>query len=828
MEGGVSHSIGEGGGRSAMLLAAGNERPPAIRKCRADCLSCPALNRSKKFISNISGRVHSTIDVNQSSKLCKFQNFIYLLSCNSCNIQYVGESISPLHMRMNIHRTGKTGCSHCIEHFSNVCPGSTFTIQVIEKLPGNGYINGSIDATMREYRLKREDFWMKTLRTVYPYGLNEKTKFMSRNVPIGKLFPPLPRTGNRLLNNGRMRNKNSENRKLANLDCFIAHLNNFNIKQRSNECRKTLEGFRKQELRKLALQASKELTTSDDDNIRLLKLILDTAFTKCFKEEPSRKRKSPEFLFPMYFCNKGLSLIRMSCILHDKDVIASLPTNLQSKEVPSVVYKLGKTIRNSIFNYRQTVNNIDVNDKETFGTGIKECDCQTSAFINNHHNHVITGDLRFITNDKLRSLLSHGPNYREPKTINWRKCRETIGEGLESCAAGLTKFLSNEDDNLTDWKKIVMEKVDLKISHLKHKTKPRKSGNILKQPEVENYLKDLHNKYVLVPIDKAANNVAIICKKHYVQVLMKEIGILGSGNETYVRAKHSNEEIIDENVEYSKRLGLSVIEKDKALPIMYWTPKMHKTPTGARFIVASKTCSTKVISKSVSSVFKLIYKQINNFHKNAKFLSNYNKFWVLQNSDPVLHNMKRINRKNNAKSIATYDFSTLYTKIPHEKLIKQLILLIDFAFDGGDKDYIRVGPNGEAFWGKKVKGKVGFTKSSLIKATKHLIENCYFDIGNLTLKQDIGIPMGIDPAPFWANLFLYTYEEAYMSDLIKEDKIKARHFHSTNRFIDDLCALNDGGEFGRVYKEIYPEELELKVEHSGSHASFLNLDININ
>ena len=30
-----------------------------------------------------------------------------------------------------------------------------------------------------------------------------------------------------------------------------------------------------------------------------------------------------------------------------------------------------------------------------------------------------------------------------------------------------------------------------------------------------------------------------------------------------------------------------------------------------------------------------------------------------------------------------------------------------------------------------------------------------------------------------------------------------------------------------MYKEIYPDELELKVEHSGSHASFLNLDISI-
>ena len=66
-----------------------------------------------------------------------------------------------------------------------------------------------------------------------------------------------------------------------------------------------------------------------------------------------------------------------------------------------------------------------------------------------------------------------------------------------------------------------------------------------------------------------------------------------------------------------------------------------------------------------------------------------------------------------------------------------------------------------------------------------------------------------------------------MSDLISTDKVKARHFHSTKRFIDDFCAINGGNLFGWVYSDIYPEELELKVEHSGTHASFLSLDITI-
>ena len=49
--------------------------------------------------------------------------------------------------------------------------------------------------------------------------------------------------------------------------------------------------------------------------------------------------------------------------------------------------------------------------------------------------------------------------------------------------------------------------------------------------------------------------------------------------------------------------------------------------------------------------------------------------------------------------------------------------------------------------------------------------------------------MGIDPPPLWANLFLGTYENEYMSELISKLKVKVRHFHATKRFADDLGTL---------------------------------------
>ena len=87
--------------------------------------------------------------------------------------------------------------------------------------------------------------------------------------------------------------------------------------------------------------------------------------------------------------------------------------------------------------------------------------------------------------------------------------------------------------------------------------------------------------------------------------------------------------------------------------------------------------------------------------------------------------------------------------------------------------------------------------------------------------------MGIDPAPFWANLFLYHFESKYVQLLISAGSNRAFKYYATSRFIDDVIAINDGDEFSKSYKNFYPTQLELKLEHHGDHVTFLDLDLTI-
>ena len=73
-------------------------------------------------------------------------------------------------------------------------------------------------------------------------------------------------------------------------------------------------------------------------------------------------------------------------------------------------------------------------------------------------------------------------------------------------------------------------------------------------------------------------------------------------------------------------------------------------------------------------------------HIIKKNFSGTKTFCVIQNSSLPLECISKINKRENAKQIRTFDFSTLYTKIPHGKLLDILYKVVDFVFKGGTRD----------------------------------------------------------------------------------------------------------------------------------------------
>ena len=217
---------------------------------------------------------------------------------------------------------------------------------------------------------------------------------------------------------------------------------------------------------------------------------------------------------------------------------------------------------------------IVVDDDVSFVENLPSCDCINSEFCDPHHQHIVSGDLRIITNQKLRKLFSKGPNYREPRMLNYNKCKIAIESSLISSIDDLAVKYKLPAQSFSAWKNKILELVENRIRILKLRNVPSANKPILQDDEVLTSLSELHNKFVIVPIDKAANNVAIICKRFYIQKLLNEVGIPGDSSPTYKLSDRNPSTVIETNALLCEKFGLSLEERLNTLPFMYWLPKI--------------------------------------------------------------------------------------------------------------------------------------------------------------------------------------------------------------------------------------------------------------
>ncbi len=196
--------------------------------------------------------------------------------------------------------------------------------------------------------------------------------------------------------------------------------------------------------------------------------------------------------------------------------------------------------------------------------------------------------------------------------------------------------------------------------------------------------------------------------------------------------------------------------------------------------------------------------------------------WIINNSSELQDSLLK-----NGRNLKTYDFSTLYTSISHDKLKDKLNQLITKAFKGMNKKYIKVNKY-QAIWMSKGKGPL-ISCNLLIEMIGWLIDNTYVTIGNTVFQQVIGIPMGTDCAPYLANLFLFAYEFDFLNSTLKKKDFATLHkFKKCHRYIDDLLAVNNDGILDDYKDKIYPPELKLTSEDKNNkEVNYLDLHLKI-
>ena len=78
-----------------------------------------------------------------------------------------------------------------------------------------------------------------------------------------------------------------------------------------------------------------------------------------------------------------------------------------------------------MFNFKKFVANLDIDTKTS-----DSLDCKNSKFCFEPAGLIITGNLKIISDLRIRSIISKGPKYRLPSQIDFNTCREEIAVAL--------------------------------------------------------------------------------------------------------------------------------------------------------------------------------------------------------------------------------------------------------------------------------------------------------------------------------------------------------------------------------------------------------------
>jgi hypothetical protein len=226
--------------------------------------------------------------------------------------------------------------------------------------------------------------------------------------------------------------------------------------------------------------------------------------------------------------------------------------------VPIISYAYTIPIASKKINCKHVLHDLNIDD---FKSKNPDCTCASSPFIYNPTGHVITGDLKIINNISLREVFAKGPKYREPKSINWEHNIKIVMDSVEDYARQWTKREKEDLDTLSEWVKSSRSLIQIRIKKLSGFMNTR-STSIFKDPNVAKHLSLLHDKYVIVSADKAPNNIVFVCKSHYKDCLIKELGIDNSlGNPTYTPKTLTKEEILDNHRSVLCSFGISTNQR---------------------------------------------------------------------------------------------------------------------------------------------------------------------------------------------------------------------------------------------------------------------------
>ena len=558
---------------------------------------------------------------------------------------------------------------------------------------------------------------------------------------------------------------------------------------------------------------------------QMLQERLRTKRTRMTHEVEKKKGGLLNFI-KVFHTNKLIKACGLRQVLHDPTVVQLHPDPKAADNL-QVCDKLAVPLIRIFGNFTQVAYDLE----QVLEQQPAVCKCKVlrkATDCREVDGHLVALDADFIAEKKVREWLAKGAKFRldrDPRGVG-----VAIQEALDQY---IELYLQVHKENALDalalgqWRNRIVE-----LTEKNWKGQRNSSCQEVNESQwMEETVKKIQKDLVIVPVDKAGHNIAFVCKRWYAQKLQSELTNEGGA---YGTTQESVEEVLSRHKEVNKKYGFQHVE---AFPYLYGILKAHKQPVQLRFIAGCSKrgacimqkennmaqpkrketeeeyirrmtrekntkpkCSLTDMAKEGVKILRTVMDTLREREEQHYKTTGIRKWWTVESIEEVALGIKDAEHKLVGKKMRTADFTTMYTKLPHERLFKTVETIWERAVS------FKASVTGiePARWGLQQdhegeyqysvvtneKDSESMTKDTFMSLMRHLITENYIWNGKELRKQVIGIPMGSPVSPHLANLFRYVVEAEFVEDLIaKGQTALAQACEHTYGYIDDLCTL---------------------------------------
>ena len=202
---------------------------------------------------------------------------------------------------------------------------------------------------------------------------------------------------------------------------------------------------------------------------------------------------------------------------------------------------------------------------------------------------------------------------------------------------------------------------------------------------------------------------------------------ISQGNPTYTATALSKEEIINNHMSVLSSFGLSMKVEDCDLTVL----DTKITQVSIQTTLYHRSCQVFCQAFSIILTSIAVKTGLQKYHNTCFSRSGVNHMWILKHSKDLLETLSSRSQYV-CNSIKTFDFSILYTTIPHTLLKSRIKELIQRCFSkkNGEQmyQYLVIGRDKSYFVKSHPKSSNKYKQDEIIQMLDFLIDNIYCSV----------------------------------------------------------------------------------------------------